>query len=423
MNVLLIGSGGRENAIAWKIAKSPRLSKLFITPGNAGTAGFGENVNINTNDFSTIKSFVLEKQIELVIVGPEQPLVNGIHDYFLADDKLNDIPLIGPVKAGAILEGSKDFAKFFMQKYNIPTAKYKTFTKDTLTEGYRFLEQLNPPYVLKADGLASGKGVIILDNLNKTKETLKEMLNGKFGKASNKVVIEEFLDGLELSVFIITDGKNYKILPEAKDYKRIGEGDTGLNTGGMGAVSPVPFANNAFMGKVEKRIIIPTIEGLKKENIHYKGFIFFGLIRVDGEPYVIEYNVRLGDPETEVVIPRIKSDFLDLMMHVANETLDKASVETDPNAASTIMLVSGGYPENYENGKIIKNLNLVNNSLLFHAGTKIDGNSVVSNGGRVLAITSYGDTIFEALNKSRENADIIDFEGKYYRKDIGFDLK
>ncbi|HAN19166.1 MAG: phosphoribosylamine--glycine ligase [Bacteroidetes bacterium GWC2_33_15] len=423
MNVLLIGSGGRENAIAWKIAKSPRLSKLFITPGNAGTAGFGENVNINTNDFSTIKSFVLEKQIELVIVGPEQPLVDGIHDYFLADDKLNGIPLIGPVKAGAILEGSKDFAKFFMQKYNIPTAKYKTFTKDTLTEGYRFLEQLKPPYVLKADGLASGKGVIILDDLNKTKETLEEMLNGKFGKASNKVVIEEFLEGLELSVFIITDGKNYKILPEAKDYKRIGEGDTGLNTGGMGAVSPVPFANNVFMEKVEKRIIIPTIEGLKKENIHYKGFIFFGLICVNGEPYVIEYNVRLGDPETEVVIPRIKSDFLDLMMHVANETLDKASVETDPNAASTIMLVSGGYPGNYENGKIIKNLNLVNNSLLFHAGTRIDGNSVVSNGGRVLAITSYGETIFEALNKSRENADIIDFEGKYYRKDIGFDLK
>jgi len=423
MNILLIGSGGRENALAWKIAKSPKLSKLYIAPGNAGTHEYGENVSINTENFSDIKNFVLEKHIELVIVGPEQTLVNGIHDYFLADDKLKHIPLIGPVKAGAILEGSKDFAKSFMEKYHIPTAKYKTFTIDNLNEGYLFLESLKPPYVLKADGLASGKGVIILEDIAQTKSTLKEMLNGKFGIASNKVVIEEFLKGIELSVFVITDGKSYKILPEAKDYKRIGEGDTGLNTGGMGAISPVPFADKLFMDKIEKRIIIPTNQGLIKEGIHYKGFIFFGIINVDGDPFVIEYNVRLGEPETEVVVPRIKSDLLDLFEHVANETLEKATIEIESRTASTIMLVSGGYPESYQNGKMIKNLGQVDDSFLFHAGTKMDGQNIVTNGGRVIAVTSFGDNISDALNKSLKNAQKIDFDGKYYRKDIGFDLK
>ncbi|OFX83644.1 MAG: phosphoribosylamine--glycine ligase [Bacteroidetes bacterium GWF2_33_16] len=423
MNVLLIGSGGRENALAWKISQSPLLGKLFIAPGNAGTINFGENVNLNTKNFLDIKGFVLNNNIDLVFVGPEQPLVDGIHDFFLADNELYKIPVIGPVKAGAILEGSKDFAKQFMQKYHIPTARYKTFTRETLSDGFTFLEKLKAPYVLKADGLAAGKGVIILNDLNEAKEALNEMLNGQFGQASSKVVIEEFLKGIELSVFVITDGKTYKILPEAKDYKRIGEGDTGLNTGGMGAVSPVTFADNAFMKKVENMVIIPTIEGLKKEGIHYKGFIFLGLIKVDSEPYVIEYNVRLGDPETEVVIPRIKSDFLDLLSHVANETLNNANFEVDIRATSTVMLVSGGYPGNYANGKIIRNLDLAKNSLLFHAGTKSEDSNTVTNGGRVISITSYGANIFDAVQISLKNAEIIDFEGKYYRKDIGFDLK
>jgi phosphoribosylamine---glycine ligase len=423
MNVLLIGSGGRENALAWKISQSPLLKKLYIAPGNAGTMKFGENVNVSTKNFSEIKNFVLTKNIHLVFVGPEQPLVDGIHDYFLSDTDLKNIPVIGPVKAGAILEGSKDFAKQFMQKYNIPTARYQTFTKDSLNKGYLFLDTLKAPYVLKADGLAAGKGVIILNDLDEAKRTLNEMLNGQFGQASSKVVIEEFLKGIELSVFAITDGKSYKLLPEAKDYKRIGEGDTGLNTGGMGAVSPVPFADKAFMKKVEEKIVIPTIEGLKKEKIHYKGVVFFGLIKVDNDPYVIEYNVRLGDPETEVVIPRIKSDFLDLLMHVADETLEKASLEFEEKSAATIMLVSGGYPGDYENGKIIKNIDQVKDSFLFHAGTKDENSKKITNGGRVIAITSYGKTIFDALKTSQKNAEIIDFERKYYRKDIGFDLK
>lgn len=423
MNVLLIGSGGRENALAWKLSQSPLLTKLFIAPGNAGTSTFGENIRLNITKFDEIKLFVLNNHINLVLVGPEQPLVDGIHDFFLSDTDLKNIPVIGPQKAGAMLEGSKDFAKHFMIKHNIPTAKYQSFSKDRLNEGFAFLESLKAPYVLKADGLAAGKGVIILDDLNEAKETLQEMLNGKFGQASSKVVIEEFLKGIELSVFVLTDGNSYKILPEAKDYKRIGEGDTGLNTGGMGAVSPVPFADQSFMKKIEDKIIIPTIKGLQKEKIDFKGFIFFGLIKVDNEPYVIEYNVRLGDPETEVVVPRIKSDLLELLIHAGKGTLNQSKLEIDIRSCSTIMLVSGGYPGEYENGKIIRNLNLVNDSLLFHAGTKTDNFEVVTNGGRVLALTSYGKNIFDALEKSRKNAEIIDYSGKYFRKDIGFDLK
>jgi len=423
MNVLLIGSGGRENALAWKLSQSPLLIKLFITPGNAGTSTFGENIRLNISTFDEIKLFVLNNHINLVLVGPEQPLVDGIHDFFLSDTDLKNIPVIGPQKAGAMLEGSKDFAKHFMIKHNIPTAKYQSFSKDRLNEGFAFLETLKAPFVLKADGLAAGKGVIILDDLNEAKETLKEMLNGKFGQASSKVVIEEFLKGIELSVFALTDGKSYKILPEAKDYKRIGEGDAGLNTGGMGAVSPVPFADQSFMKKIEDKIIIPTIVGLQKDKIDYKGFIFFRLIKVDNEPFVIEYNVRLGDPETEVVVPRIKSDLLELLIHAGKGTLNQSILEIDSRAASTIMLVSGGYPGEYENGKKISNLNLVIDSLLFHAGTKTENSEIVTNGGRVLAITSYGKTIFDALEKSLKNAKIIEFSGKYFRKDIGFDLK
>jgi len=423
MNVLLIGSGGRENALAWKLAQSPLLSKLFIAPGNAGTSSFGENIKLTISNFDEIKLFVKTNKIELVFVGPEQPLVDGIHDFFLSDPDLKNIPVIGPQKAGALLEGSKDFAKHFMIKHNIPTAKYQSFSKENLTEGFTFLETLKAPYVLKADGLAAGKGVIILDDLYEAKETLKEMLNGKFGNASSKVVIEEFLNGIELSVFVLTDGKSYKLLPEAKDYKRIGEGDTGLNTGGMGAVSPVPFADIGFMKKIEDKIIVPTIEGLQKDKINYKGFIFFGLIKVNNEPFVIEYNVRLGDPETEVVVPRIKSDLLDLLIHAGKGTLDQSILEIDSRAASTIMLVSGGYPGEYTNGKKISNLNLINDSLIFHAGTKTENEVTFTNGGRVLAITSYGKTIFDALNISLKNAKIADFSGKYYRKDIGFDLK
>jgi len=422
MNILLLGSGGREHAIAWKLSQSKKLSKLYIAPGNAGTSQIGINASLNIANFSSIKDFVIDKNIEMIIVGPEQPLVDGIADYFLTNDEIKDIPVIGPVKAGAILEGSKDFAKDFMSKHNIPTAKYMSFTKANLIEGKKFLETLSAPYVLKADGLAAGKGVLILNDLEEAKDSLTEMLSGQFGEASETVVIEEFLDGIELSVFVLTDGKSYKILPEAKDYKRIGEGDKGLNTGGMGAISPVSFANKEFIDKVEKQVIQPTIEGINKEGINYKGFIFLGLIKVGDEPFVIEYNVRMGDPETEVVIPRIKSDLLDLFIHVGNETLQDAEFEVDGRTCSTVMLVSGGYPEKYENGKLISGFENINDSILFHAGTKQNHDKIETNGGRVIAITSYGNNNQEALKKCYDNAIKLDFEGKYYRKDIGFDL-
>jgi len=422
MNILLLGSGGREHALAWKISQSTKIDKLYIAPGNAGTSEVGENVNLNITDFSEIKNFTLEKNVEIVVVGPEQPLVDGIADYFIEDSSLKNISVIGPVKAGAILEGSKDFAKEFMSKYNIPTASYKSFTKDKINEGNAFLEELNSPYVLKADGLAAGKGVLILDDLEEAKKSLEEMLQGQFGKASDTVVIEEFLSGIELSVFVLTDGKSYKILPEAKDYKRIGEADTGLNTGGMGAVSPVPFADKKFMDKVEERVIKPTIKGLINENIDYKGFVFFGLIKVGEDPFVIEYNVRMGDPETEVVIPRIKSDIVDLFVHVKDETLEKATIEFNPEACSTVMMVSGGYPGDYEKGMKIE-IPKIEDSLVFHAGTKFSSSDIVTNGGRVIAVSSYGKDIFQALKKSYTNIDSITFEGKYYRNDLGFDLK
>lgn len=423
MNILLLGSGGREHALAWKINQSDKIDKLYIAPGNAGTAEVGENIDVKLSDFEAIKKLTIEKKIDIVVVGPEQPLVDGISDYFILDPELKSVSVIGPVKAGAILEGSKDFAKDFMTKYNIPTAKYQSFKKSTLEEGQKFLESLSSPYVLKADGLAAGKGVLIIDDLNEAKEALEQMLDGQFGDASATVVIEEFLDGIELSVFVITDGKSYKILPEAKDYKRIGEGDTGLNTGGMGAVSPVPFANKEFLNKIEDKIIKPTMDGLIKEKIKYKGFIFFGLIKVKGEPFVIEYNARLGDPETEVVIPRIKSDIVDLLKHTADETLDKADFEIDDKACTTVMLVSEGYPGSYEKGKKIENIGKVNNSILFHAGTKRSGSEIITNGGRVIAVSSYGKNMVDALEKSYKNAEMIDFKGKNYRKDIGFDLK
>ena len=423
MNVLILGSGGREHAFAWKIAQSNKLDHLFIAPGNAGTAEVGRNVNIRVNDFEAIKTFVLTNNIDMVVVGPEDPLVNGIHDFFLADEQLKNIPVIGPKKDGAELEGSKEFSKKFMIKHGIPTARYESFTKDNLQEGYTFLETLKPPYVLKADGLAAGKGVLILNDLDEAKTELKNMVeDGKFGTASSTVVIEEFLKGIELSVFVLTDGNSYKILPSAKDYKRIGEGDTGLNTGGMGAISPVPFADNAFLQKVEERIVKPTIEGLKADGIDYKGFIFIGLMNDNGNPSVVEYNVRMGDPETEVVIPRIKSDLIDLFEGVASQTLNKKIFEVDERTATTVMLVSGGYPEDYEKGKIMTGFDTIENSIPFHAGTKQDGTNIVTSGGRVLALTSFGADIKEALSKSFANAQKINFDKKYYRTDIGFDL-
>ncbi len=422
MNILIIGGGGREHAMAWKMAQSPLLEKLFIAPGNAGTAEVGTNVPVAVDDFEGIKELVLSEKIELVVVGPEVPLVAGVVDFFNEDPDLKEVPVIGPDKKGAQLEGSKDFAKMFMHENNIPTGVFRTFIDYTIPEGRKYLASLEPPYVLKADGLAAGKGVLIIDNLEEAQQELENMVQGKFGKASSKVVVEEFLPGIELSVFVLTDGEGYVILPEAKDYKRIGEGDTGLNTGGMGAVSPVPFADQAFMKKVEDRIVKPTIKGLKAEWIDYKGFIFIGLMNRDGDPYVIEYNVRLGDPESEVMLPRLKTDFVELLKATAEKRLSDIEVEFDDRTVTTVMLVSGGYPGNYEKGKEITGLDKVDGSVVFHAGTKPEGDRTLTSGGRVIAVSSYGGTIKEALEKSYENAEMIDFEGKYYRRDIGFDL-
>ena len=423
MTILLLGSGGREHAFAWKMLQSSKCTKLFVAPGNAGTNSIAVNVNINPNDFEAIKTFVIQEKVEMVVVGPEDPLVLGIFDFFQNNDQLKHIPVIGPSKKGAKLEGSKEFAKEFLVKHNIPTAGYGSFTAETVEAGCAFLETLHPPYVLKADGLAAGKGVLIIQDLAEAKDELRNMLlHQKFGEASSKVVIEEFLDGIELSCFVLTDGENYKILPTAKDYKRIGEGDTGLNTGGMGAVSPVPFADAVLLEKIENRIVKPTISGLKKDGITYKGFVFIGLINVKGEPIVIEYNVRMGDPETEVVIPRLKSDLVELFLAVANQTLNHVELEIDTRSATTIMVVSGGYPEDFEKGKEISGLSEVTDSIVFHAGTKFENGKVVSNGGRVLAVTSFGNDFQEATKKSYQNIAKLNFDKMYFRKDIGFDL-
>ncbi len=423
MTILLLGSGGREHALAWKMIQSSKCSKLFVAPGNAGTAAIANNISLNILDFDALKTFALQEKVDMVVVGPEDPLVLGIYDFFQKDADLNHIPVIGPSKVGAQLEGSKEFAKEFLVKHDIPTAAYDSFTKETVEKGCRFLETLQPPYVLKADGLAAGKGVLIIQDLEEAKTELRNMLvHAKFGNASAKVVIEEFLDGIELSCFVLTDGKNYKILPTAKDYKRIGEGDTGLNTGGMGAVSPVPFADAVLLEKIETRIVKPTIAGLQQDGIEYKGFVFIGLINVKGEPIVIEYNVRMGDPETEVVIPRLKTDLVELFQAVGNQTLDQVALEIDERSATTIMVVSGGYPEDYEKGFEISGLENIKDSIAFHAGTKLENGKVVTNGGRVIAITSFGDNFPEAIKKSYQNIDRLHFDKMYFRKDIGFDL-
>ena len=422
MNILILGSGGREHALTWKLAQSKKVSRIFIGPGNAGTSDLGTNLKLDPGDFQEVKKAVLENEIDIVIVGPEAPLVEGIHDFFLNDSALKNIPLIGPDKSAARLEGSKDFAKAFLTRHKIPTAAYRSFDKSSLKGAPGFLKTLNPPYVIKADGLAAGKGVLIIDDIHEAEKEVEDILSGKFGAAGQKVVVEQFLKGIELSVFIITDGISYKLLPEAKDYKRIGEGDTGLNTGGMGAVSPVPFADHIFMEKVKSRIIDPTMKGLSDDGIVYKGFIFFGLINVEGNPYVIEYNARLGDPESEVIIPRIKSDIFELIEGVANGNLAERVIETDGRFVTTVMLVSGGYPGDYVKGKPIQGLDLTKESVVFHAGTKKAEDKVVTSGGRVLAVSSWGTTMKEALEISYRNAGLLSFDGIYYRTDIGFDL-
>ncbi len=423
MKILLLGSGGREHALAYKLVQSPKTKELFVAPGNAGTQQIAKNIAIRVNDFEAIKKFCLTNEIAMVVVGPEDPLVNGIYDFFKNDEALKNIQVIGPSKTGAQLEGSKEFAKEFLVKNNIPTAHYGSFTKENIEEGFAFLDKLQPPYVLKADGLAQGKGVLILENLSEAKQELSNMLlNEKFGNASTKVVIEEFLDGIELSCFVLTDGKNYKILPTAKDYKRIGEGDKGLNTGGMGAISPVPFVDQVLMKKIEDRIVKPTIQGLQNDKIEYKGFVFIGLIKVNNEPYVIEYNVRMGDPETEVVIPRLKSDLVELFTALESQELDKIPLEVDSRSAVTVMVVSGGYPEDYEKGKEISGIENIQNSIVFHAGTKEENGQIVTNGGRVIAVTSFGENFKEALQHSYKNIEKLHFEKMYFRRDIGFDL-
>jgi len=423
MTILILGSGGREHTFAWKIAQSPLCKTLYVAPGNSGTAQIATNINIGATDFPAIKELVISKQIDMVVVGPEDPLVLGIHDYFLNDERLKHVAVIGPQKKAATLEGSKEFAKEFLFRHQIPTAAYKSFNSGNVEEGFKFLETLNPPYVLKADGLAAGKGVVILNDLQEAKAELKSMLlDAKFGSASSKVVIEEFLDGIELSCFVLSDGKNYKILPTAKDYKRIGEGDTGLNTGGMGAISPVPFATKEFLDKIEERIVKPTIIGLQEDKLPYKGFIFIGLIKVGNDPKVIEYNVRMGDPETEVVLPRIKNDFVEILQAIANQTLDKIDLEIDERAATTVMVVSGGYPESYEKNKEITGLEKIKDSIPFHAGSTIKDGKIVTFGGRVMAMTSYGKTYQEAIKKSYQSIELLHFDKMYYRKDIGFDL-